>query len=67
MSFGKAYNAVLSPFVKEYRKAKNEKERRGVVNKAIDAIEKSKALLEDGDDLPKDLQTVCICLFSCIC
>lgn len=67
MSFSKKYSAVLSAFVKEYKNAKNEKERRMVVTSATDAVEKSKALLEDADDLPKNIQTVRIGQLCRIC
>lgn len=59
MSFGKVYGNVLSPFVKEFEKAKNEKEKKEVIKNAADALLKSRETLEDAsDDLPKDLQSV---------
>lgn len=51
---------MLSPFVNEFKEAKNETGRKRVINNASEAVKKAKALLEDENDLPKDLQTVCI-------
>lgn len=60
MTFTDDYGIVLSPFVVEYKSAKNEKGRKAVLKDAADAVMRSKELLEDGGaDLPKDLQTVC--------
>jgi len=59
MAFTKCYASVLSPFVEKFREAKNEKDRKTVVKNAADAVTNSKNLLEDEEDLPKDLQTVC--------
>ena len=60
MTFTNDYSIVLSPFVVEYKSAKNEKGRKAVVKDAADAVMRSKELQEDGgEDLPKDLQTVC--------
>ena len=58
MSFSKNYSTVLSPFVKKFETAKNEKEQKGVINNATEAVKKSKAMLEEAEDLPKDLKTV---------
>jgi hypothetical protein len=59
MSFGKVYGNVLSPFVKEFEMAKNQKVREGVIKNATDTVIKSRETLEDAsDDLPKDLKTV---------
>ena len=64
MSFSKVYANILSPFVKNYEEAKNEKGRKEVVLNAVDAVKKSRDLFEDkGDFLPKDLQAVCLYLF----
>jgi hypothetical protein len=60
MFFSKNYGAVLLPFVKKFETAKNEKERKTVINSAADSVKKTKALLEDEDDLPKDLLMVCV-------
>jgi hypothetical protein len=38
--------------------------RKTVLANAAVAVKDSKVLLEDADDLPKDLQTVCILLLS---
>lgn len=63
MSFSKVYANILSPFVKNYEEAKNEKGRKEVVSNAVDAVKKSRDLFEDkGDFLPKDLQAVCLYL-----
>ena len=64
MTFSKTYAAVLTQFIDKYLDAKNEKARKAVVNQAAEAIRESKALLEDVEDLPKGLQTVCLRLFS---
>jgi hypothetical protein len=64
MSFSKLYSNVLAPFVQEFKEAKNEKGRKTVLANAAVAVKDSKVLLEDADDLPKDLQTVCIPLLS---
>jgi hypothetical protein len=58
MAFGDIYSSILLPFAKSY-KAKNEKGRAQVVKDAMDAVLKSRDLLEDqGGNLPKDLKTV---------
>jgi hypothetical protein len=64
MTFSKSYAAVLSQFINTYVDAKNEKARKAVVNQAAEAVRESKALLEDAENLPKGLQTVCLSLFS---
>jgi hypothetical protein len=64
MTFSKIYAAVLSQFINTYVDAKNEKARKAVVNQAAEAVRESKALLEDAENLPKGLQTVCWSLFS---
>jgi hypothetical protein len=59
MSFGKVHGNVLSPFVQEFKTAKNKKEVKEVIKNAADALLKSRETLEDAsDDLPKDLQAV---------
>lgn len=59
MSFGEAYGSILSPFAEEFKRTKNEKQRKEVLKNAADALLKSRETLEDGrDDLPKDLQAV---------
>jgi hypothetical protein len=63
MSITKTYAAVLSPFIQEFRDASNEKARKTVIDIAVDAVKRSKALLEDARDLPKDLPTVRVPLF----
>jgi hypothetical protein len=60
MTFTEDYAEVLSPFVENYKTAKNEKERKAVLRNAADAVSESRNLREDAaEDLPKDLQTVC--------
>lgn len=54
---------MLFPFIIKFKNAKNEKGRKTVIENAVDAVRKSKNLLELEDDLPKDLPTVCICYF----
>jgi hypothetical protein len=64
LSFSKIYSSVLTPFVENFKDAKNEKARKTVVDIAVDAVKKSKDLLEDVEDLPRDLQTVCVSFHS---
>jgi hypothetical protein len=65
MTFSEVYASVLSPFVKNYVAAKNEKGRKAVVSNAADAVRKSRNLFEDkGDFLPKSLEPVCLLFFS---
>ena len=68
MSFSELYGAVLSPFVKKFKLAKNENEKKAIVKSASAAVSSKKELLEEGgDDLPEDLQAVCglsILIFS---
>ena len=60
MSFSELYGAVLSPFIKKFKLAKNEKEKKAIVKSASAAVSSKKELLEEGgDDLPEDLQAVC--------
>jgi hypothetical protein len=60
MTFTQLYGSVLAPFIKMFKEAKNEQGRKTVITNAADAVKKAKDLLEEVDDLPKDLQTVCI-------
>ena len=64
MAFSKLYSSVLAPFVENFKEAKNKKSRKTVVNNATDAVKRNKDLLEYQEDLPKDLQTVCILFHS---
>ena len=66
MAFMKTYSKVLLPFLKEYREVSNEKGRKTAVNKAVDTVRESKAILEDTENLPKELGTVGPCLFLLI-
>lgn len=67
MTFSEVYASVLSPFVKNYEAAKNEKGRKAVVSNAADAVRKSRNLFEDkGDFLPKSLEPVCLYFFSSV-
>lgn len=60
MSFTDAYGSILLPFVENYKTAKNEKARKGVVDTAANTILNSRNLLEEqGSDLPQDLKAVC--------
>jgi hypothetical protein len=64
MSFTDIYASVILPYIANYKIAKNEKGRKAVVAKAVEAVQKSRDLLEDkGDSLPNDLQSVCLHLF----
>jgi hypothetical protein len=65
MPFTSTYSTVLSPFVQNYREASNDTRRKTVLNNAIDAVKKSKALLEVAEDLPKDLAAVSVLFFGC--
>lgn len=58
MPFIKLYSSVIAPFVEKYKEAMNDKGRKTVVNDTVDVIKNTKNLLEEGDKLPKDLQTV---------
>jgi hypothetical protein len=59
MTFSEDYAEVLSPFVENFKTAKNEKARKEVLLNARVALLESRNLREDAtDDLPKDLQTV---------
>jgi hypothetical protein len=64
MTFSNLYGSVLFPFVKQYQDAKNEKGRKTVIANAANAVKESKALLEEADELPKELNTVCIPICS---
>jgi hypothetical protein len=65
MTFSKNYASILMPFVEKYKEAENDKARKEVVGRAADALLESRNLLEDEeDDLPKDLKTVCLYLYS---
>jgi hypothetical protein len=60
MAFTENYAAVLKPFVSNYQEAKNKKARGAVLKDAADAVRESRDLQETkGEDLPKDLPTVC--------
>lgn len=59
MNFSQEYSDILLPFVENYKNAKNEKERKAVVQKAADAVAESSNLREgEGVALPSDLQKV---------
>jgi transcriptional regulator of acetoin/glycerol metabolism len=60
-TFTDHYGHIVSPFVKKYQMAKNEKARKALIKSAADAVSLSRNLQEDeGVDLPKDLPTVCL-------
>lgn len=62
-SFTQVYRNILLPFVENYKVAKNEKARKGVVETATNAILNSRNLLEEkGLELPQDLKAVCCSL-----
>jgi hypothetical protein len=64
MSFTEAYADILLPFVENYKTAKNEKARKGIVETAANTILNSRNLLEEqGLELPQDLKAVCPILF----
>ena len=69
MAFDDNYSAVLSPFLKKFKDAQNEKQKRAVLKNACDAVVKSRDLLEDKTvALPKDLSAVHLfisCLVFC--
>jgi hypothetical protein len=59
MSFSKVYGGVLLPFVKNYKEARNDKERKKILRNAADAVSQRRNELEDqGGQLPKDLPNV---------
>jgi hypothetical protein len=61
MTFTDVYASLLLPYIKNYEAAKNQKGRKEVLANAVDAVQKSRNLLEDtGDSLPNDLRTVCL-------
>lgn len=62
MPFTTRYSKVLAPFLQKYKEATNEKGRKTVLDNAVDAVRKSKAVLEDAEDLPKELPTVVVSL-----
>jgi SPX domain protein involved in polyphosphate accumulation len=72
MSFTEVYKQVLAPFLKKYNDAENEKLKKAVLKNAAASVVKNKDELEIKEDLPKDLERVCIFLssfifiFSCI-
>jgi hypothetical protein len=60
MTFSKCYATILTPFVKDYQQAKNDKGRKVVLKNAADAVTENEGLLEEkGVALPKDLEKVC--------
>jgi hypothetical protein len=63
MALSKVFHTLLAPFLEKYRKETNNKGKSNVVKDAADAVSKSRDMLEDGVDLPKDVQTVNISLF----
>jgi hypothetical protein len=63
MSLSKVFHTLLAPFVEKYRTETNIKGKSNVVKDAADAVSKSRDMLEDGVDLPKDLRAVNISLF----
>ena len=60
MTFTKTYRALLFPFIEQFKEVTSKKEKKTVIKNAVDAVKKSKALLEDADDLPKDVSAVCL-------
>ena len=60
MTFTLTYGAVLSPFVQPFKEVTTEKERTAVIKTAVGAVKRCKALLEELEDLPQDLPTVCL-------
>lgn len=60
MSFATSYASVLSPFVRQFKEASNDTARKAVITLAVDAVTKAKAVLEDAEELPKELRTVCV-------
>jgi hypothetical protein len=58
MPFTDVYKDVLSPFLKKFREAENEKVRKAILKNTAVAVAKSKDLMEVEEDLPKDLENV---------
>jgi hypothetical protein len=65
MAFSDEYGDILSGFVEDFKTAKNEKARKVVLRNAQAAVKESRNLREDVvEDLPKELETVCLVLYS---
>ena len=59
MTFTEDYADILLPFIEEYKKAKNEKQRKAVLQNAGNAVSESSNLREgDAMALPSNLQKV---------
>jgi hypothetical protein len=63
MTFSEEYATVLSPFLEQYKKANNAKERKAVLQSAADAVTETSNLREEkAAELPKHLPKVCLYL-----
>jgi hypothetical protein len=58
MAFTDIYNTVLTPFLKKFKDAENEKVKKTILKNASEAVIKSRDTLEVKGDLPKDLEKV---------
>ena len=59
MAFIEDYMHIISPFLKKYSLAKNEKARKAVIKKAVSTVTSSSNLLEnEGKSVPNDIEMV---------
>ena len=59
MAFIEDYAHIISPFLKKYSLAKNEKVRKAVIKNAVSAVTSSSNLLEnEGKSIPNDVEMV---------
>lgn len=66
MAFTDIYNTVLTPFLKKFKDAENEKVKKTILKNASEAVIKSRDTMEVKGDLPKDLEKVHFFLCSII-
>lgn len=64
MSFSEAYGNILSPFLKKFQEAGNQKLVKAVLKDSAEAVTQNKDLLEFKGELPKNLEGVRSVLFS---
>jgi len=67
-SFSELHKATLTPFVKDFKNAKNQKGRDRILEDSAAALRKSVEMVEDGSvKLPKDLKKVSLIYISQPC